>query len=89
MLLTAAVIAVVVIINVIFSALATNYKWYIDMTTEGLYSISDSTHALLDPLADRDDVHIRIIFCTDEDELESSYYSKARASECAALCLRL
>ena len=75
-LLTAAVIAVVVIMNVIFSALATNFKWYIDMTTEGLYSISDSTHALLDPLADRDDVHIRIIFCTDEDELESSYYSK-------------
>lgn len=75
-LLTAAVIAVVVIINVIFSALATNFKWYIDMTTEGLYSISDGTHALLDPMADRDDIRIRIIFCTTEEELESSYYSK-------------
>lgn len=34
--LTAAFIAVVVAINVMFSALATNFKWYIDMTTEGL-----------------------------------------------------
>ena len=42
--LTAAFIAVIVAINVMFSALATNFKWYIDMTTEGLYTISDSVH---------------------------------------------
>ena len=74
--LTAAFIAVVVAINVMFSALATNFKWYIDMTTEGLYTISDSVHELLDPMNDREDVQIKIIFCTTEDELDSSYYSR-------------
>lgn len=73
--LTAAFVAVIVVINVMFSALATNFKWYIDMTTEGLYSVSDAVHELLDPMNDREDVHIKIIFCSEEDELRSSYYS--------------
>ena len=74
--LTAAFIAVIVVINVMFSALSRNLGWYIDMTSEGLYSISDATHELIDPLNDRDDVHIKLIFCMTEDKLDESYYSR-------------
>ena len=37
--LTAFVIAAVVILNVIFTALSQKYMWYTDMTTEKLYTL--------------------------------------------------
>lgn len=40
--LTALIIAVVVIVNVIFSALAHKFMWYGDLTPELLYTISDT-----------------------------------------------
>ena len=47
--LTVVIIAAVVIINVIASALAANYSWmYIDMTSEKLYTLSDECIDLLD-----------------------------------------
>ena len=47
--LTVLIIAAVVIINVIASALAARYSWmYIDMTSEQLYTLSDEAIELLD-----------------------------------------
>lgn len=47
--LTVLIIAAVVILNVIASALATRYSWmYVDMTAEGLYTLSDDCIKLLD-----------------------------------------
>lgn len=40
-LLTALIIAIVIIVNVIFSALAQKFLWYADLTPELLYSMSD------------------------------------------------
>ena len=40
--LTALIIAVVVIVNVIFSALARKFMWYGDLTPELLYTVSDT-----------------------------------------------
>ena len=37
---TALVIAAVILFNVVFSMLASKYLWYIDMTREGLYTVS-------------------------------------------------
>ena len=39
--LTALIIAVIILVNVIFSALSTKFLWYVDMTPELLYTISD------------------------------------------------
>ena len=47
-LLTAFLIAVVVIINITFTALAQKYMWYTDMTTEKLYTLSPEAIELLD-----------------------------------------
>ena len=47
--LTVLIIAAVVILNVIASALAERYSWmYLDMTAEGLYTLSDDCIDLLD-----------------------------------------
>ncbi len=47
--LTVLIIAAVVILNVIASALAARYSWmYIDMTAEGLYTLSDDAVELLE-----------------------------------------
>ncbi len=51
-LLTALIIAVVIIVNVIFSALAQKYLWYADLTPELLYTMSDKA---LDIIENGDD----------------------------------
>lgn len=51
-LLTALIIAVVIIVNVIFSALAQKYLWYADLTPELLYTMSDEA---LDIIENGDD----------------------------------
>ncbi len=45
--LTAFVIAAVVLLNVLFYALATNFRWYVDMTSESLFTLSDEFKTLL------------------------------------------
>lgn len=45
--LTAFIIAAVVLLNVLFMALASSNRWYIDMTTDALYSLSDECRDLV------------------------------------------
>lgn len=65
---TALFIAAVVVINVIFSALATKFLWYIDMTPETLYTLSDECVELLRDI----DSDVKILFCDDPDSLEET-----------------
>lgn len=73
--LTACVIAVVVILNVIFSALSQKYMWYTDMTTEQLYTLSDAAIELMDTsfktVSEQrgEDIKVEIIFCDEKDNL--------------------
>ncbi len=68
---TCAFIAVVVVFNVIFTALAGKYMWFIDMTEEEVFSLSDATRALM---ADIDD-EVNIYFASEADELMEGTYS--------------
>ena len=65
---TAAFIAAVIALNVVFSALASKFLWYIDMTAETLYTLSDECVDLLDDI----EAPVRILFCDDPDTLEAS-----------------
>ena len=79
MAITALVIAAVVIFNVIFSALATKFTWYIDLTKEGIYTLSDNCKTLLDNTFDNliaerekngeEPLKVTIKFCDLEDNL--------------------
>lgn len=46
--LTALIIAVIIIVNVIFSALSQKFLWYADLTPELLYSLSDTALDLIE-----------------------------------------
>ena len=74
--LTVSFVALIIVINVIFSALASSYMWYADMTAEKLYNITDASRALLDPYRDKTDFAVKIIFCMDPDKLDESQESK-------------
>jgi len=58
---------VVVIFNAIFTALAYKYMWYVDMTENELYTLSDAAIELISDV----DKDITIYFCQDPDELEA------------------
>lgn len=65
---TALFVAAVIALNVVFSALSAKYLWYIDMTSETLYSLSDECVELLDDI----DNEVTILFCDDPDNLEET-----------------
>lgn len=72
---TVVVVAAVIAANAIFSALCSSLLWYADMTAEQLYGITDASRDLLADLSEQD-THIKIIFCTAPDKLETEYYQK-------------
>lgn len=51
--ITALVIAAVILFNVIFSALASTFMWQIDMTKEKIFTLSENCITLLDETFDR------------------------------------
>ena len=62
---TCAFIAVVIIFNIIFTALATKYLWYIDMTKESVFTLSDAAKEILYDIDDE----VNIYFCSEPDAL--------------------
>ena len=66
--LTVAVIALLVIVNIIISALANNFSWYFDMTREKYYDVSDTTKNYLNSV-DPSLNDITIYFLAPADQL--------------------
>lgn len=87
--LTVTLIAALVLLNVIFSTLARRYAWYIDMTPDRLYSVSDVCHDMISDVLGRaedesdEPVKVEIIFAEDFTKYEpgssgSYIYNTAR-----------
>ncbi len=70
--LTAAFITLIIVSNVVFSAFAEKFRWYIDMTPEELYTLSDECVDLLDDI----EAPVRILFCSDPDTLNDTNTSR-------------
>lgn len=62
---TCAFIAVVIIFNIIFTALASRYMWYVDMTKEEVFTLSDAAKEILSDV----DAEVNIYFTSEPDEL--------------------
>ncbi len=65
--LTMAFIAFIVIFNIIFSALASKYMWYADMTEEKVYSLSDAAKEIMSDVTQEVYIH----FASEPDELRN------------------
>ncbi len=63
--ITALTVVLVIVLNVVFSTVASNLGWYTDMTSSDLFTLSD---AMKDMLRDTKE-EVKIIFCADPDEL--------------------
>lgn len=74
--MTVAVIALVVVVNAVFSSLAMKFMWYTDMTKEKIYGISEATHDLLDGYNGSNQFSISVVFCKYADQLDTELYSK-------------
>ncbi len=72
---TVAFIAVIVIFNMIFSALASHYMWYIDMTDEQIFTLSDASRDIMSDVTNE----VNIYFASEPDVLmtgENSSYTR-------------
>ena len=67
---TAVVILLVMLVNSVFTLLASKYSLYFDLTDAGLWTLSDSAKEAISE-ADGD---ITITFCSDRDYIEDNYY---------------
>lgn len=67
--LTAAVIALVVVINAIFTALCVKNGWFIDMTERDLYTPDPTAFELLEQYRGSEEFNVEFIFCMPEDKL--------------------
>ena len=64
-------IAFILVFNIIFSTIADRNSWYIDMTDEQVFTLSDAAKDLLDTL----EQDVTVIFATDRDKIESDFGS--------------
>lgn len=62
---TIAFIAIVVIFNIIFTALAQKYMWYIDMTEQQLFTLSDEAKEIMSDITNE----VNIYFASEPDVL--------------------
>ncbi len=69
---TALFLAVIIMFNVVFSTFAQKNLWYIDMTSDGVYTLSDECVDILRDVKD----DVRIIFCDDPDTLNDTDNSR-------------
>jgi len=83
--ISAAVVCAVILVNVLVSALCSSKLFFIDLTTEPLYTLEEDTEFLLDKTLKevdakrdpKDPVQVDIIFCADPDLLCGSDQMRA------------
>ncbi len=68
--LTVAIIAAVILVNAIFTALSNKFLWYIDMTSEQIYTLTDDAKTILDGM--NTDHEVDIVLCSEKDVLEAN-----------------
>ncbi len=71
----ALVIALVVVLNSIITTLSESYNWYIDMTDEQIFSLTDESKELLAGV--NDEVQLEIVFPYDRDRIEGDFVTSS------------
>lgn len=83
--LCAVIVAAVILVNAIFTALANKYLWFVDMTPAELFTLSDSAAQLLKTVDEN--AEVVITFCAERDQIEGDgtmrfpYYTAVQMEE--------
>jgi len=72
-LLTALILAVVLVTNVFITMFSNHFGWYADTSSSGLFGFSDVSLSLLDKI-DKENNEIHIYYFSDKNTLEQSQY---------------
>lgn len=72
--LTCVCVALVIACNMIFTSLASRFGWYVDMTKEQLFELSESTIEVLAGYREAEDLEVKFIFCQEEDLVDQDFY---------------
>ena len=78
--LTVAVVAFIIILNAVFSALANHFFWYFDMTAGQIYQLSDNSAKYIDKINGEEN-DIVIYFLTHKDNLNMPVSSSNSVSD--------
>ena len=70
---TAVIVALIILLNAVFSLVANHFHLYIDMTSAQLYSLSDSSRELIGKLDF--DGKVKIIFMQEKDKIEDGTFT--------------
>lgn len=68
--LVVVIVAAVILVNAIFSSLAYKNLWFIDMTADRMWTLSDAAGELIDTVDPN--AIVTVTFCTERDTLETS-----------------
>ncbi len=74
--LTCVTVALIIAFNMIFTSLSSRFGWYVDMTEERLFELSDSTARLLEGYREMEDFEIKFVFCQEADRLDEEFYTR-------------
>jgi len=73
-LLTAVIVAAIIVINAAITSLGSTFSWYSDLTGSAMYSVSDAFHENLDDIMsvnndedDKNDLYVNIVLLMEED----------------------
>ena len=69
----ALVLAIVILLNAIFTVLAGKFQWYLDMTDEGIFTMSDKFEVAVEDALEGNDAKIEIIFAVPKSEIENNF----------------
>jgi len=69
----ALVLAIVIVLNAMFTVLAGKFQWYLDMTDEGIFTMSEKFETAVGEALDGNDTEIEIIFAVPRSEIANNF----------------
>jgi hypothetical protein len=75
----ALIIAIVMIVNAMLTVFTEKFNWYLDMTDEKIFTMSDDMKGALDEMFEDNDVEIEIIFAAPYDTVKDAFATSSTA----------
>ena len=69
----ALVIGIVIVLNAMFTVFSEKFNWYLDMTDEGIFTMSDKFETAVEDALDGNDTKIEIIFAAPYSDIKDAF----------------
>lgn len=69
----ALIIAIVIILNAMIGVFSEKFHWQLDMTEEGIFTMSDKMEAAVGEMLKKNNAKVEIIFTREQDEIKDAY----------------